>query len=52
MKRILVLVAAILIMGLNSGTHFAQSGYDLFQKALVKERAEGNVAEAIQIYQR
>ncbi len=52
MKRILVLVATILIVGLNSGTHFAQSGYDLFQKALVKERAEGNVAEAIQIYQR
>ncbi len=52
MKRILVLVATILIVGLNSGTHFAQSGYDLFQKALVKERAEGNLDEAIKLYQR
>ncbi len=30
----------------------APSGYDLFQKALVKERAEGNIEEAIQLYQR
>ena len=30
----------------------APSGYDLFQKALVKERAEGNIDEAIQLYQR
>ncbi len=29
-----------------------ESGYDLFQKALAKERAEGNLPEAIQLYQR
>ncbi len=29
----------------------AQSGYDLFQKGLVKERAEGKLEEAIAIYQ-
>lgn len=28
-----------------------QNGYDLFQKALVKERAEGKIDEAIQIYE-
>lgn len=30
---------------------FLQNGYDLFQKALVKERAEGKLEEAIQIYE-
>ncbi len=52
MKRILVLVATILIVGLNSGTHFAQSGYDLFQQALVKERAEGDLPAAIELLKR
>jgi len=46
MKRMLwfTLIAALALA--------APSGYDLFQKALVKERAEGNVEEAIQLYQR
>ena len=30
----------------------AQSGHDLFQQALVKERAEGNLQEAIDLYER
>ncbi len=30
---------------------FPQNGYDLFQQALVKERAEGKVDEAIRIYE-
>jgi tetratricopeptide (TPR) repeat protein len=30
----------------------AESGADLFQKALVKERAAGNLEEAIQLYER
>ncbi len=30
----------------------AQSGHDLFQQALVKERAEGNLQEAIDLYDR
>ena len=29
----------------------AQSGNDLFQQALVKERTEGNLPEAIKLYQ-
>jgi len=46
MKRMLwfTLIAALALA--------APSGYDLFQKALVKERAEGNIEEAIQLYQR
>jgi hypothetical protein len=30
----------------------AQNGYDLFQQALLRERAEGSVDGAIQIYER
>lgn len=30
----------------------AQSGYDLFQKALATERADGNLRAAIQLYER
>ncbi len=52
MKRILIVVVTTLIVGLSSGTHFAQSGYDLLQKALVKERAEGNLEQAIGLYKR
>ena len=29
-----------------------QSGHDLYQQALVKERAEGNLQEAIDLYER
>ncbi|HEV2492541.1 MAG TPA: tetratricopeptide repeat protein [Terriglobia bacterium] len=52
MKRILVLVATILIVGLNPATHFAQSGYDLFQQALVKEQATGDLPAAIELLKR
>lgn len=52
MKRILILVTAALILALCAGTALAQSGYDLFQKALVKERAIGDVEEALRLYQR
>jgi Tol biopolymer transport system component len=52
MKRILVLATVVLLLALGAGTALAQSGYDLYQKALVKERAEGNVEEAIRLYQR
>ncbi len=52
MKRISVLVAMILIVGLNSVVHFAQSGYDLFQQALVKERAAGDLPAAVELLKR
>ncbi len=45
-------VFAAVLLSLLAFITFGQSGHDLFQKALVKERAEGNVQEAIEIYQR
>jgi Tol biopolymer transport system component len=52
MKKILMLATVVLLLALGAGTTFAQSGYDLFQKALVKERAVGDVEEALRLYQR
>ena len=52
MKRTLTLITVILILALGVGIVSAQSGYDLYQKALVKERAVGDVEEAIRLYQR
>ena len=50
MKRILLLTLTIATV-LGSGAA-AQSGYELLQQALTKERAEGKIQEAIAIYQR
>ena len=52
MKEILMLATVVLLLSLGAGTTLAQSGYDLFQKALVKERAVGDVEEALRLYQR
>src|SRR5437588_5001554 len=52
MKKILMLATVVLLLALGAGTGLAQSGYDLFQKALVKERAVGDVEEALRLYQR
>src|ERR1051326_633758 len=52
MKKTWTLVAALLVFALGAGMISAQSGYDLYQKALVKERAVGDVEEAIRLYQR
>src|SRR2546426_7395937 len=52
MKRILMLATVVLLLAFGAGTALAQSGYDLFQKALVKERAVGDVEEALRLYQR
>ncbi len=52
MKRIVMLATVVLLLALGAGTGLAQSGYDLFQKALVKERAIGDVEEALRLYQR
>ncbi|HEX4946491.1 MAG TPA: tetratricopeptide repeat protein, partial [Blastocatellia bacterium] len=46
----LITLIALLFVSPNVG--WAQSGYDLYQKALVKERAVGDVEEAIRLYQR
>ena len=46
-----LLVAAALLV-LHTAAPSAQSGYDLFQKALGAERADGNLQQAIELYQR
>ena len=52
MKKILGLIILSIIVALGAGFSPAQSGHDLFQKALVQERTEGNLQQAIQLYQR
>ena len=49
MKRLILIIAMVL---LGAPTVFAQNGHDLFQKALQKERAEGNLEAAIALYAR
>ncbi len=44
-----VFLAVIIALGI--GWAFPQSAYDLFQKALTKEKAEGNLEEAIGLFQ-
>jgi Tol biopolymer transport system component len=52
MKRAFTLAIAVLLCALSAGVVFSQSGHDLFQQALAKERADGNLEEAIKLYQR
>ena len=51
MKRSL-LIAAFLLLASVLGSLALQTGYDQFQKALAKERGEGNLEEAIALYQK
>ena len=51
MTRILQLLTIVVVASLTLSTVAAQKGYDLFQQALAKERAEGKPQEAIAIYQ-
>ena len=46
------LLAAAGLLVLLTAAPSAQSGYDLFQKALATERADGNLQQAIKLYQR
>ena len=46
------LLAAAGLLVLQTAAPSAQSGYDLFQKALAAERADGNLQQAIELYQR
>ena len=52
MRSLLMGITVSLLLATGAGTAAAQSGYDLFQQALVKERADGNLQQAIQLYQR
>jgi hypothetical protein len=47
MRRISVVAASILFLALGAGMVSAQSGYDLFQQRLVKERANGDLPGAV-----
>lgn len=51
MKHFLVTAIAIALLS-GAASLNAQSGYDLFQKALATERADGNLRDAIQMYER
>jgi Tol biopolymer transport system component len=51
MKKPSFFVISLLTLVCIVSLTLAQSGYDLFQKGLVKERAEGKLEEAIAIYQ-
>src|SRR6266571_4182183 len=44
--------SVLLLCGMAGAILAAESGNDLFQKGLAKERAEGDARGAIQIYQR
>jgi Tol biopolymer transport system component len=53
MTKLLKVTAVVLGLMLAASLAVAQeSGYDLYQKALVKERAVGDVEEALHLYQR
>ncbi len=52
MKKNSLVFAVVLVLSLSLGIFAVQSGQDLFQKALAKERAEGNLEEAIVLYQK
>src|SRR5688500_3315954 len=47
-----VLLVAAGMLVLAGARPSAQSGYDLFQKALGAERADGNLPQAIELYKR
>jgi hypothetical protein len=54
MRKHTVLIAVLisLLITLSLVSSALQNGYDLFQKALAKERGEGNLEEAIALYQK
>jgi Tol biopolymer transport system component/Skp family chaperone for outer membrane proteins len=52
MRKLSILIAILTLLAFGFGNLAFQNGYDLFQKALAKERAEGNLEEAISLYQK
>ncbi len=52
MRTTLLAALATLIMTVDTQPALAQSGHDLFQQALVMERANGQLQEAIELYGR
>ena len=52
MRKLAILTAVLLLVAFSFASLAPQNGYDLFQKALAKERGEGNLEEAIALYQK
>ena len=52
MRHLTIAAVLALVFAVGAPGVGAQSGYDLFQKALATERADGNLREAIQLYER
>jgi Tol biopolymer transport system component len=52
MKKALLITTVFLVLSSSFGSLASQSGYDQFQKALARERGEGNLEEAIALYQK
>ncbi len=52
MKKYAILIAVLILLPLIFASSATQNGYDLFQKALAKERGEGNLEEAIALYKK
>jgi Tol biopolymer transport system component len=52
MKKVLVLIAAVIVLASGFAHLVAQNRYDVFQQALAKERGEGNLEEAILLYEK
>jgi Tol biopolymer transport system component len=50
MNKLSIIAAFFALLFLAGQNALAQSGYDLFQKGLVKERTEGDLDEAIRLY--
>jgi Tol biopolymer transport system component len=52
MKKHTIFIVVLILFAFGATTLALQNGYDLFQKALAKERAEGNLEEAITLYKK
>lgn len=52
MTRISTITMVALLLGSVAQPALTQSGYELYQQALVKERSSGQIQEAITLYQR
>jgi tetratricopeptide (TPR) repeat protein len=52
MKKIVTFIVLLILLAVIAKSTAPQTSYDLFQKALVKEKAEGNLEEAIVLFQK
>lgn len=52
LKKSLILTVVLFFLPLSFASLVSQNEHDLFQKALTKERAEGNLKEAISLYEK